>query len=84
MLAVIGRAGVTRRLAARPGQQIRRRFAVTLVGELALPSGDANLDRIDPRRELGDVPGHLSQSVAVHHLGISSPQHRKAASGSVD
>jgi hypothetical protein len=76
LLAVIRGARVAARLATLASQQILGSLGPALVGKRTLPTCDAHLDRVEPRRVLRDPPGNLGQLVAVHHIWIGSPQRR--------
>ena len=50
--------------------------AATFGGELALTSGDTNLERVTPRLMGGELAGQHRQLVTIHHVGICRTQRR--------
>jgi hypothetical protein len=75
-LAVVGGASVAARLATLASQQILGSLGPALVGERTLPASHLDLDRVEPRRVLGDLLGNNGQLVAIHRVGIGIPQRR--------
>ena len=77
LLAVVGGASVAARLATLASQQILGSLGPALVGERTLPASYLDLDRVEPRRVLGDLLGNLGQPIAIHHIWLCSPQRRE-------